>query len=334
MIRLFLKVSVFVAAAVAAGCAPQGGTVGAEEYADADMWYIGGAAATENNADVFYIAPTCNWVWEDGDGVTHHNMDVDDAGQRNNMLPSLRLAERVFADNNRFFSPYYRQATMETWFESDDVIEERFEPAMEDVAEAFGYYLTHFNGGRPFILAGHSQGAKCVVELLKGHLDDGTYARLVAAYAVGYEITEEELATSRYIVPAADSLDTGVTIGFNSVADISAIYPLFADNVVCINPMNWRTDATCSLPEENLGTVFLSDDGEPVETIAPVTAYIDTATHVLVVEGLDPSRYFIPSIEQVAPYGNYHVQEFNIYFGNLRHNVSRRVEEFIRNHAE
>ena len=83
---------------------------------------------------------------------------------------------------------------------------------MEDVREAFRYYLEHFNGGRPFVLAGHSQGARCVLELLKEEMNDSLYGRLVAAYVVGYRITDGELEGARYVVPAADSLDTGVVI--------------------------------------------------------------------------------------------------------------------------
>lgn len=297
------------------------------DYGNPAMWYTGGASPTETNADVFYVAPTCNWGWTDEDGNARWLMDVYDETQRGNLQEPLKLAERVFAAGNRFYAPYYRQITMESWFEPDSVIERRFATAMEDVARAFDYYLEKLNDGRPFVLAGHSQGAKCIIELLKTRMDARSYERLVAAYAVGYEITEDDLAGARFLVPAADSLDTGVAVCFNSVADTAAVSPLFRRNRVCINPLNWRTDDRPSLPEENRGTVFLNPDGT-VARIAPVSARIDTTYHTLVVEGLDPAACFMPEIEAIAPEGNYHVQELNIYFGNLQHNVARRVQAY------
>ena len=92
--------------------------------------------------------------------------------------------------------------------------------------------------------------------------------------------------------------------------------------------MNWRTDALPSRPEENLGTLFLNPDGTVARQVEPVTARIDTASCTLVVDGLVPEEHFIPAIAPVAPLGNYHVQELNIYFGNLRHNVARRVRAY------
>ena len=328
-IRRYMFFALLLLAAVACrpGAGAERGAAGLD-YGRADMWYRGGTAASAENADVFYIAPTCNWGRTDADGTVHWQMDVYDTVQRANLQAPLRLAERVFAEGNRFYAPYYRQITMESWFEPDSVIGARFAVAMEDVREAFRYYLEHFNGGRRFVLAGHSQGARCVLELLKEEMNDSLYGRLVAAYVVGYRITDGELEGARYVVPAADSLDTGVVICINSVADTSALSPLFRGNRACINPMNWRTDALPSRPEENLGTLFLNPDGTVARQVEPVTARIDTASCTLIVDGLVPEEHFIPAIAPVAPLGNYHVQELNIYFGNLRHNVARRVRAY------
>ena len=296
------------------------------DYTSSSMWYTGGSDATQTNADIFYIAPTCNWGWTDSSGTEHHLMDVNDPAQIANLQAPLRLAEKVFADGNRFYSPDYRQITMETWFESDKVIEQHFTSAMNDINRAFDYYMSHINCGRPFILAGHSQGGKCVVELLKD-MDEKTYGRLVAAYVVGFEVTDEDLR-SPYIIPATDADAIGVTICFNSAASPAAASPLFSDNRICINPMNWTTDSSVSLPSENLGTVFLNADGSIAEEISPVTTHIDTASRTVIVDGLNPERYYIPSISDIAPLGNYHVQELNIYFGNLRENVARRIATY------
>ena len=112
---------------------------------------------------------------------------------------------------------------MET-YTSDSLVDARMPLAYGDVRKAFAYYLEHYNNGRPFILAGFSQGAMAVVDLLKS-MDDSTYSRLVAAYVIGYKVTD----TNAHISPAQDSADLGVTICYNSVRDNSCAIPFLSD---------------------------------------------------------------------------------------------------------
>jgi hypothetical protein len=53
-----------------------------------------------------------------------------------------------------------------------------------------------------------------VLDLLK-HMTDEQYNRMVAAYAIGYRITEED-CKNKHICPAKGETETGVTISFNS----------------------------------------------------------------------------------------------------------------------
>lgn len=69
--------------------------------------------------------------------------------------------------------------------------ERRYAVAHEDVVQAFDYYMTHCNAGRPFILAGHSQGAKAVIELLKHTLTPQQHKNMIAAYAFGFTVREQ-----------------------------------------------------------------------------------------------------------------------------------------------
>ena len=213
------------------------------------------------DVDLFYVVPTCVWDYTDSLRQTRHHMDIFNAEQRALVNPSIQLAKSVLADSCNFFSPYY---------------------------------MEHDNQGKPFILAGHSQGAKAVIELLKREMTPDISRKLIATYAIGYTVTPKELANYPTLRPAQDSIDTGVLIGFNSVTRPEAVSPLFRDNVVCINPVNWRTDAT-SAPSYQGFTVSL-----------------DTTIHTLIVTGIDEEQYFIPSVETLLPKGNLHVQEFNL----------------------
>ena len=202
---------------------------------------------------------------------------------------------------------------MDSWLSLDTaVIGKRFQLAYRDVADAFRYYLKHCNEGRPFILAGHSQGAKAVIELLKREMEPGIYRRLVAVYAIGFTVTPQEIDDYPYLRIAKDSMDVGVVIGFNSVTKREAVSPLFNGNVVCINPLNWKTDAT------------------PGVSYQGFTAAIDPVVHAIVVEGVDEEKYYIPSVEALLPKGNLHVAEFDLYRDNLRKNVLQCIHAFER----
>lgn len=238
-----------------------------------------------------------------------HFGDVYNDKQRQAIDPSLRLAADIFAQQSNFYAPYYRQITLESWIEGEDTVARRFPYAMQDVQHAFDYYLKNENAGRPFVLAGFSQGAKAVVELLKG-LSDSVYSRMVAAYVIGYRVTEEEARNYRTIVAASDSADVGVTVCYNSVADLGAICPVLSPSSFCINPVNWRTDSV---------RAQLNDS---------VTVRVDTAHHVLLVEGFDPERYYLPSLGALFRVGNYHLQELEFYREFLTRNVKQRIEAF------
>ena len=281
------------------------------DYSDNRCWFENKQDATGKDVDLFYVVPTCIWDYTDSLGQTRHHMDIFNTEQRALTDPSIQLAKSVLADSCNFFSPYYRQISMDSWLTLDTaLIEERFKLAYQDVADAFHYYMEHDNQGKPFILAGHSQGAKAVIELLKREMTPDSSRKLIATYAIGYTVTPEELAGYSTLRPAQDSIDTGVLIGFNSVTRPDAVSPLFRDNVVCINPVNWRTDAT------------------PATSYQGFTVAQDTTIHTLIVTGIDEEQYFIPSVAALLPKGNLHVQEFNLYNEDLRKNVLQRIRAF------
>ena len=284
----------------------------APDYEDSQSWYVAEKGA---EADVFYILPTCVWDWKDSSGNLMHYADINNPDHRAALLPSIQLAEEIFGSATNFYSPYYRQTTLESWMEGDSVIEARFSYAMPDVEAAFAHYLAHDNAGRPFILAGFSQGAKAVVELLKT-LPEEARRQLVAAYVIGYKVTAEELAAHPEIKAARDSADTGVTICYNSVASPQAICPALSPSQICINPVNWHTDAT------------------PAQLNDSVSVRVDTTHKVLLVEGLDESQYYAPSLGQLFKPGNYHLQELLFYQEQLRHNSALRTESFLETSAD
>ena len=214
----------------------------APDYSDPSMWFVQEAQLGDAGVDVFYTCPTeiiTDYVsgWK-----TYAHMNVYDDNQRNAFSPDFQKAAPAFGITANFYSFYYRQVTLQS-FASESTLASRFPYAFQDVKRAFNYYLEHFNHGRPFIIAGYSQGGKATVELLK-ELQPSHMKRLVAAYVMGYKITEEDLQSPN-IVPATGATDVGVTCCFSSVGDESSIWPIIQVPVACaINPINWKTDDT------------------------------------------------------------------------------------------
>ncbi len=323
--------------------ASQGSTVPNEaslNWASTSQWYEGDVRLTKMNAsepDVFYLLPTCVSTWTDSTGLTHYNADPTSEAHRQAWKLSAELADTIFATRANLFLPYYRQATFE------GLVGEHAEQALElakcDVLQAFDYYLHHLNQGRPFILAGYSQGAQWVKELLK-NMDDATYSRLVAAYLVGYGVTAQDTVRQAchkrsHLRLATDSTAQGVTICFNSVTTPEAIAPLLCTgNIACINPVTWTTSPQ---PATLLaaGEKAKADDTRfPYATAVrasaaneAVTVSIDADNHVLVVSGVDANRYFLPTLQNFFPVGNLHLQELFFYGDALRRNVLLRSHQ-------
>lgn len=283
------------------------------QYSDTTLWYKAYNTPGEYPYDIFYILPTCVWDRVNADGDTIHYADPFNEQDRAAMLPSFALAERIFGDSANFYSPYYSQITLETWV-SDSIVNATFPKAMAEIEEAFAYYLEHINGGRPFALAGYSQGGKCVVELLKT-LTAEQCEKLIAAYVCGYRVTAEELETYSQIKPAKRADDFGVTICYNTVANVDAILSSLSPSAICINPLNWSTTPEKATLRDSFGD--------------SLTLSIDQQNNVLVAEGVNEDAYYIPALDFLFKKGNLHLQELYFYESSLRENVKLRYNQYL-----
>ena len=145
-------------------------------YQDSTQWYMTDRKA---DADVFYIISTETGDYALPDGATGHYADTYSDSLRAPLYGEMVGVDTLVSGRSNFFSPYYRQCSLQS-FENDSLKAARLALPQGDVCRAFQYYLSHLNGGRPFILAGYSQGAYIMLELLK-EMDDETYKRMIAA---------------------------------------------------------------------------------------------------------------------------------------------------------
>ncbi len=280
----------------------------APDYATPECWYTNVEGEASQAVDVFYILPTCVFDWTDGDGATYRYGDIYNNEQRAAQLYSYELAEEIFGSEANFYAPYYRQITLNVWMDGEEAVDQLFPAAMADVEAAFDNFIEIKNSDRPFIIAGFSQGGKAVVELTKS-LTVEERERLVAAYVIGYKVTDEDLQNGNITV-AKGADDTGVTICYSSVASVDAINEMISASELCINPVNWVTDSTVAQ---------LNDS---------VRVTVDTTYNVLIVDGLDSEALYIPDLANLFKVGNYHLQELELYKESLKANIAVRSAAF------
>lgn len=292
----------------------------APDYQDTSQWYITDRQAA---ADVFYIISTETGDYCTADGQVCHYADTYRDSLRAPLYGEMLGVDTLVSGRLNYFSPYYRQCSLQC-FDNDSLAAIRITVPLDDVRRAFQYYLRHLNKGRPFILAGFSQGAHLMLELLK-ELDDSDYQRMIAAYAIGIVVSREEceVKDGKRIVAARGADDTGVTICYNSVRDTNCAMDGWQQGSIAINPVNWRTDSTAAILITE-PTPWLPVAEQKKDTM---TVRLDTATGLLIVEGYTATDYMLPLYGKE---GNYHTREVWLYRDQLKENMALRASRFLR----
>jgi hypothetical protein len=278
-------------------------------------------------ADLFLVAPT---VYMGRDGG--YNMSLTDEDTKENFVGALNMEKGIYEDTLCMYAPYYRQAAL-TVYEMTEGSDEYFEIAYEDVSAAFIYYLENLNDGRPFVLAGFSQGSDMCLRLLKDYFHEADLqSQLIAAYLIGWGITDADLEEYPHLMMATGEADTGVVVSFNSESvdiETSMIVP---DATYGINPLNWRTDSTVADRSLNLGACFTDYSGTIVSQIPEFCgAYLDPVRGTLKVTDVNPVDY--PSSLTLFPTGVYHLYDYQFFYRNLQQNVQTRTAAYLQAHG-
>ena len=295
------------------------------DYAQAENWaYL--ETEEDGEADVFFICPTVY-----GGGEDRYNMPMDDEEAKASFVGATNMEKGIYDEDCRFFAPYYRQAGLSAYELAEEEREEYLAYAYEDVEDAFLYYMENCNEGQPIILAGFSQGADLSIRLLKECFgEEEMQELLVACYAIGWRVTEEELEEYPQLQFASGEEDTGVIIAFNSEAEDIGDSLLIPEGTrtLAINPLNWKTDGTPAGKEENLGACFTNYDGEIETEIPELTgAYIDQERGALKVPDVSPEDY--PAGLSIFQDGVYHLYDYQFFYRNLQENVGVRLAAYL-----
>lgn len=298
------------------------------DYSKIENWAYCEIEDVQKTADVFFICPTVY-----GGSENEQNMRRDDVETKINFMGAINMEKGIYDNDSRFFAPYYQQVGFLVYTMSVEDREPYLELAYSDVKAAFKYYMENYNNGRPIVIAGFSQGADLCIRLMKDcFADEEINDLLVACYAIGWSITEEELEAYSHLRFATGESDTSVIISFNSEAeniDESLMIPA-GTKTLAINPLNWKCDETIADKSLNGGACFTDYDGNIVTEIPHLTgAYIDLERGALKVTDIIPKDY--PAGVDLFEDGIYHLYDYQFFYRNVQKNVKARIEAFTKN---
>jgi len=290
--------------------------------------------------DVFFVHPTTFF------GTAGWNQSLDDTST-NRLTDTfvLRGQASVFNGCCRIYAPRYRQATIYSFMDGSGSGKAALQLAYEDVERAFDYFIEHYNQGRPFILASHSQGSVHVRTLLERRIT-GTALRerLVAAYPIGFGINREEMAKAVPDVPVCESAEQiGCVVTWNAVGPKAQPWGDPRKNI-CVNPLTWRADGAAAEASLNLGGVAypgtfegtLADvKGVPEDFIAAKPVLETAVADAQCVDGMLLVKEIHSKNYAARPMGrdNYHIYDYNLFHMNLRRNVEQRVAAYLQSRA-
>lgn len=317
-------ISVFIILSICFGGCSKHNSI--TDYSNIANWAYFESDATDKNADVFFVCPTVYFGSDDS-----YNMELTDEDTKESFLGATNMEKGIYDADSRFFAPYYSQVGFNVYSMGSSDSEQYFELAFDDVKSAFEYYYENCNDDRPIILAGFSQGSDMCIRLLKECFKDkDRQDQLIACYAIGWRITDEEIKEYPQLKFAEGESDTGVIISFNSEAeniDDSLMIPK-GIKTLSINPLNWKTDSTIADKSLNLGACFTNYDGKIEKEINNLTgAYIDDVRGALKVNDVTPEEY--PAGIDIFEEGIYHLYDYQFFYRNLQNNVQARINSYL-----
>lgn len=170
----------------------------ASDYSDENNWLV--IPEITKEVDTFYIYPTAYFDTSEG---APDVCDIDSEILRTGAVDSYAQQGTAYEAGTNVFAPYYRQMNMAVAATAPAEVREALlqrEPKA-DLFAALDYYFENLNEGRPFILAGHSQGSQMMTYVLSEYMGEHPeyYERMVAAYALGYSITDRYLEENPHL---------------------------------------------------------------------------------------------------------------------------------------
>jgi len=307
------------------------------DYANSANWLaLPSSKAAKKKVDVFFLYPT---VYEQSSPSAPMVCAIDNPQMQSGAKAAFSRDATVFAPLADIYAPYYQQAAISVLTLPLDQQQSIVGgvPTSDSVA-AFDYYIKHYNKGRPFLLAAHSQGSNIMINLLAEYMKKNpkVYKRMVAAYIPGYSITPEYLKQNPELKFAEGPDDTGVMISYNTTSPTPQVAdPVVLPGAMGINPITWTRSETLATAAQNLGGIAVGSDGyavldangNPQKVLNYADAQINTAKGTLICSTANPSQ--LAPGNQLVGAGIYHTFDYPFYYFDLRANATNRIARYL-----
>ena len=304
------------------------------------LWTPQGAARLAppaQKAAVFFIHPT-SYVTPLGNA--HWNAPLDDAESNATARRFVLSQASAFSAAGNVWAPRYRQANYGAFLTTGAEGDQALAAAYRDVTQAFAAFLKA-NPTGPLILAGHSQGSRHLLQLVREQVAGKPVAdRIAAIYAVGWPISvEADLPALGF--PACARRDQSHCIvswqSYAEPADPSAVVESFerkqglngqprkGTHMLCTNPITGTFNGNAPA-SANIGTLDARAADKPAHLVAGIVpARCDTSGVLMIGEPVDMGPYTLPG-------NNYHVYDYSLFWGNVRDDARQRLAAFTKIH--
>ena len=245
------------------------------------------------------------------------------------------LRKRILINQAVIFSaccdvyvPAYRQATLYSFVAGKQNQEKAFSIAYQDVLASFEYFNQNFRNGRPYILAGHSQGSMHALKLLKEIRNNShLYSDMVAAYLVGFNITKSDIYPTK-VCESEDSINC--VVAWNSVEKNGFVTFKSEEDLICVNPLSWNESEKAISSNFNLGGVgFNHWSKNKIKrnwkniVLEPKVAGAKCKDGNLLITNLYSSGFPVRLF-------SLHAYDYGLFFSNILKNTKVRSSKFLK----
>ena len=315
---------------------PATNSQGVPNYANSSNWLSLPAKPTKK-VDVFYLGDT---TYQKPNASAPNICAINDAKMRAGAKAKFSASATAFAPIANIYSPYYRQSDASVLLlphaQQSSIIAG---VPTHDGLSALDYYIKHLNQGRPFIMAGHSQGSNVTINLLAQYMkkNPDVYKRMIAAYVIGYSITPDYLTQNPHLKFAEGPDDTGVIVSYNTEAPVvDGTNPVTLPGGIAINPITWTRTEELATAAQNLGGIALDKNGyavldaagNPVRVEHYADAQVNKARGVVICSTADVN--LLSPGNALLPKGVYHSFDYPFYYFDIRANAANRVDHFLK----
>ncbi len=294
------------------------------DYSDSNNW-VNLPKEEKYDVDVIFFYPTTYSKEKSGEDIAN----IDDISMREGAERCYKFQASVFGKTANIYAPIYRQADAVTVNELPLDMQDKLlnTIAKADPSTALDYYFENYNKGKPFYIAGHSQGSAVTLQILEDYMKAHPeyYERMIAAYPIGYSVTKEYMEANKHLKFAEGAKDTGVIVSYNTEGPENSGKRnlVINENTLAINPLNWKTDDTDAPIEENKGSLQL--DGTIGEALAD--AKLDVERGSVICSTADVKTYASQAVDLFGP-ASFHPQDYSFYYVNLMENIGDRAKAF------